>query len=88
MQKFITLHLTEGHEPIRLNTDEIHKYRKHLTDDGSEMTRIELKSFKDNKEGSYEHGRKSKRQREAIIVDMDVKHIDELMKGLWTPTQS
>lgn len=76
MNKFITLTLTEGFEPIRLNTNDIHKYRKHLTDDGTDKTRIELNTFKPEK---Y-----NKREREAIIVDMSVSHVDELMDGLWS----
>ena len=77
--KFIKITLTEGFEPVRINVNDIHKYRKHLTNDGNDKARIELNSFKIDKKGN--------KVREVIIADMSVAHIDELINsGLWKKT--
>ena len=73
---FITVHLTEGFEPVRINVNDIHKYRKYLNEDGKDMTHIEFNSYTE---------KRGKKIRESMVVDMAVSHIDELMRGIWSP---
>lgn len=72
---FITVHLTEGFEPVRINVNDIHRYRKYLNEDGKDMTIFELNSYRLDKSG--------RKVRESITADMSVSHIDEIMEGLW-----